>query len=147
MLLTLHYSSHMHTYTLYSISSTASLCNTCITSHFNYATLFTYSSHMYILYSISSTASLCNTCIISHFNYATLFTYSSHMYILYSIPSPGSCLCRSVPSLIHISLCTYSLSPYTCVYKTVVLELLVRLLVGYYCIVRTRSISISLHSH
>uniref|UniRef100_A0A8K9XFW9 Reverse transcriptase domain-containing protein n=1 Tax=Oncorhynchus mykiss TaxID=8022 RepID=A0A8K9XFW9_ONCMY len=83
----------------------------------------------HILYSISSTASLCNTCITSHFNYATLFTYSSHMYILYSIPSTVSCLCCSVPSLIHISLCTYSLSPYT-VYKTVVLELLVRLLVG-----------------
>ena len=116
MLLTLHYSSHMHTYILYSISSTASLCNTCITSHFNYATLF------------------------------TLSTYSSHMYILYSIPSTVSCLCCSVPSLIHISLCTYSLSPYT-VYKTVVLELLVRLLVGYHCIVGTRSTSISLHSH
>ena len=133
-------------YILYSISLTASLCNTCITSHFNYATLFTYSSHMYILYSTSSTASLCNTCITSHFNYATLFTlstHSSHMYILYSIPST---VCCSVPSLIHISLCTYSLSPYT-VYKTVVLELLVRLLVGYYCIVGTRSTSISLHSH
>ena len=61
-------------------------------------------------------------------NYATLFTYSSHLYILYSIPSTVSCLCCSVPSLIHISLCTYSLSPYT-VCKTVVLELLVRLLV------------------
>ena len=108
-----------------------------------------YSSHMYtyILYSISSTASLCNTCITSHFNYATLFTYSSHMYILHSIPSTVPCLCRSVPSLIHISLCTYSLSPYTCVYKVVVLELLARLLVGYYCIVGTRSTSISLHSH
>ena len=80
-------------------------------------------------------------------NYATLFTYSSHMYILYSIPSTASCLCRSVPSLIHISLCTYSLSLYTCVYKVVVLELLVRLLVGYYYIVGTRSTSISLHSH
>ena len=34
ILLTLHYSSHMHTYILYSISSTVSLCNTCITSHF-----------------------------------------------------------------------------------------------------------------
>ena len=76
MLLTLHYSSHMHTYILYSTSSTASLCNTCITSHFNYATLF------------------------------TLSTYSSHMYILYSIPST---VCCSVPSRIHISLCTYSL--------------------------------------
>ena len=117
MLLTLHYSSHMHMYILYSTSSTASLCNTCITSHFNYATLFTLSTH------------------------------SSHMYILYSIPSTVSCLCRSVPSLIHISLCTYSLSPYTCVYKVVVLELLARLLVGYYCIVGTRSTSISLHSH
>ena len=31
MLLTLHYSSHMHTYILYSISSAVSLCNTCIT--------------------------------------------------------------------------------------------------------------------
>jgi hypothetical protein len=31
------------------------------------------------------------------------------------------------------------------VYKTVVLELLVRLLVGYYCIVGTRSTSISNH--
>ena len=115
MLLTLHCSSHMHTLILYSISSTASLCNTCITSHFNYATWFTYLSHMYILYSISSTV---------------------------------SCLCCSVPSLIHISLCTYSLSPYT-VYKTVVffLELLVRLLARYYCIVGTRSTSISLHSH
>uniref|UniRef100_A0A8C8D0R3 Ig-like domain-containing protein n=1 Tax=Oncorhynchus tshawytscha TaxID=74940 RepID=A0A8C8D0R3_ONCTS len=50
----------MHTHILYSISSTASLCNTCITSHFNYATLFTYSSHMYILYSISSTSKLIN---------------------------------------------------------------------------------------
>ena len=113
MLLTLHYSSHMHMYILYSTSSTASLCNTCITSHFNYATLFTLSTH------------------------------SSHMYILYSIPST---VCCSVPSLIHISLCTYPLSPYT-VYKTVVLELLVRLLVGYHCIVGTRSTSISLHSH
>ena len=28
------YLSHMYTYILYSISSTASLCNTCITSHF-----------------------------------------------------------------------------------------------------------------
>ena len=44
-------------------------------------------------------------------------------------------------------LCTYSLSLYTCVYKVVVLELLARLLVGYYCIVGTRSTSISLHSH
>uniref|UniRef100_A0A8C8CW48 Ig-like domain-containing protein n=1 Tax=Oncorhynchus tshawytscha TaxID=74940 RepID=A0A8C8CW48_ONCTS len=35
------------------------------------------------------------------------------MYILYSISSTVSCLCCSVPSLIHISLCTYSLSPYT----------------------------------
>uniref|UniRef100_A0AAZ3RV34 Immunoglobulin subtype domain-containing protein n=1 Tax=Oncorhynchus tshawytscha TaxID=74940 RepID=A0AAZ3RV34_ONCTS len=51
----------MHTLILYSISSTASLCNTCITSHFNYATWFTYLSHMYILYSISSTIS----CLVS----------------------------------------------------------------------------------
>uniref|UniRef100_A0A8C8IHN1 Type I cytokine receptor cytokine-binding domain-containing protein n=1 Tax=Oncorhynchus tshawytscha TaxID=74940 RepID=A0A8C8IHN1_ONCTS len=36
----------MHTLILYSISSTASLCNTCITSHFNYATWFTYLSHI-----------------------------------------------------------------------------------------------------
>ena len=50
--------------------------------------------------------------------------YSSHMYILYSIPSTASCLCRSVPSLIHIFVCTYSLFLYTCVYKVVVLELL-----------------------
>src|SRR2546425_413382 len=100
--------------------------------------------YTYILYSISSTASLCNTCITSHFNFATLFTNSSHMYILHSIPSTVSSLCRSVPSLFHISLCTYSLSPYTCVYKVVVLELLARLLVGYYCIVGTRSTSISL---
>ena len=110
-----------------------------------YPTLFI-SLHTYILYSTSSTASLCNTCITSHFNYATLFTlftHSSHMYILYSIPST---VCCTVPSLIHIPLCTYSLSPYT-VYKTVVLELLVRLLVGYHCIVGTRSTSISLHSH
>ena len=125
-----------------------------ITSHFKQCYLIClhtlhYSSNMYtyILYSISSTASLCNKCITSHFNYATLFTYSSHMYILHSIPSIVSCLCRSVPSLIHISLCTYSLSPYTCVYKVVVLELLARLLVGYYFIVGTRSTSISLHSH
>uniref|UniRef100_A0AAZ3P5C1 Immunoglobulin subtype domain-containing protein n=1 Tax=Oncorhynchus tshawytscha TaxID=74940 RepID=A0AAZ3P5C1_ONCTS len=51
----------MHTLILYSISSTASLCNTCITSHFNYATWFTYLSHMYILYSILSTES----CLVS----------------------------------------------------------------------------------
>jgi hypothetical protein len=37
------------------------------------------------------------------------------MYILYSIPSTPSCLCRSVPSLIHIFLCKYSSSLYTCV--------------------------------
>jgi hypothetical protein len=50
--------------------------------------------------------------------------YTSHMYILYTIPSTASCLCRSVPSLIHIFLCTYSSSLYTCVYKVVVVELL-----------------------
>ena len=33
------------------------------------------------------------------------------------------------------------------VYKVVVLELLARLLVDYYCVVGTRSTSISLHSH
>ena len=46
------------------------------------------------------------------------------MYILYSIPYTASCLYRSVPSLIHIAVYTYSSSLYTCVYKVVVVELL-----------------------
>ena len=47
--------------------SLCNTCNTCITSHFNYATLFTYSSHMYILHSIPSTVS-CHMplCTITH---------------------------------------------------------------------------------
>ena len=60
-------------------------------------------------------------------NNATLYnvyvTYITDL-ILYSIPSTASCLCRYVPSLIHISVCTYSSSLYTCVNKVVVVKLL-----------------------
>ena len=127
-------------YILYSIPSTAS-CHLYVI-HVSLATLnnatficlhtLHYSSHMYILYSIPSTAS-CHLDVI-HVSLATLnnatfiylhtLHYSSHMYILYSIPSTTSCLCCSVPSLIHISLCTHSSSLYTCVHKVVVVKLL-----------------------
>ena len=79
MLLTLHYSSHMHTYILYSISSTASLCNTCITSHFNYATLFTNSSHMYILYDTIYCILPMLLCTITH-SYILMYIFFIPLY-------------------------------------------------------------------
>ena len=91
-------------------------------------------------------ATFCHISGFKHKDIKLYFFVKNQQQVLYSIPSTVSCLCCSVPSLIHISLCTYSLSPYI-VYKTVVLELLGRLLFGYYCIVGTRSTSISLHSH
>ena len=86
MLHTLHYSSYMYMYILHSLSSTASLCNTCITSHFKlcHFIYIPYITHLICIY--------CTRYHLLHLAYAVLYHHSL------------------------ISLCTYSLSLYTCVY-------------------------------
>ena len=66
------------------------------------------------------------------------------MYILYSIPSTASCLCRSAIAHPYIYMYVFSFIPlHLCVKGSCEIF---RLLVRYYCMVGTRSTSISLHS-
>ena len=125
-----------------------------ITSHFKQCYLICYIpyiTHLICIYcTLSSTASLCNTCITSHFKlcHFVYIPYITHLICIYCTRYHLLHLAYAV--LYHhsfIYLYVHILYPFTRVYKVVVLELLDYSLVIYYCIVGTRSTSISSHSH